>query len=441
MDKKIKKKSWRKLDNSAKIFPLQESNKYSTVFRYSVVLKENIDKEVLEKAVEKALITYSEFKVRLKRGSFWYYLETNPKKVIIKQELYYPCKKIDPAYNNGYLFSVTYFERKINIEIFHSLTDGNGGLIFFREIVYNYLDIKHKKLLDKEERRARKIELDTEDSYIANYDKKSKKSKENKRAYLLKGKELKFNQVSVNHLLIDADNLKSECTKYNLSTTQYLTSVLIWSIYNANVLKYTGIFKNKKPIKVCIPVNLKKYYRSKTMSNFFSYISVDTEMNTCISFEEITKFVRSEFEKKLAEDEILKTMSDSVKIGKNIFVSSIPLFLKRIIIRSIYKEIQKYLSITYSNIGRIGIIGKYQEYIDYFLFLIAPEHIEKIKCSSCTYTNKVIFTFTSILNDNSIEKYFYDFLKSQNVKVEVESNQILDSIENGEKDDISQKNS
>ena len=264
----IKNKKWRKLDNSAKIFPLSESNKYSTVFRYSVVLKENIDKSVLEKAVEKALIRYKEFKVKMKSGFFWYYLEENLKKVIVKEEIYFPCKKIDTVYNNDYLFSVTYFERKINIEIFHSLTDGNGGLIFFREIIYNYLEMKHNELLDKDERKIRKVEFDTEDSYLANFDKKLKKNCGNKRAYLLKGKELKFNQVSVNHLIINNIDLKKECNKYDLSTTQYLTSVLIWSIYNANVLKYKKKI-NKKPIKVCVPVNLKKYFKSKTMSNFF----------------------------------------------------------------------------------------------------------------------------------------------------------------------------
>ena len=435
----IKNKKWRKLDNSAKIFPLSASNKYSTVFRYSVVLKENIDKSVLEKAVEKALIRYKEFKVKMKSGFFWYYLEENLKKVIVKEEIYFPCKKIDTVYNNDYLFSVTYFERKINIEIFHSLTDGNGGLIFFREIIYNYLEMKHNELLDKDERKIRKVEFDTEDSYLANFDKKLKKNCGNKRAYLLKGKELKFNQVSVNHLIINNIDLKKECNKYDLSTTQYLTSVLIWSIYNANVLKYKKKI-NKKPIKVCVPVNLKKYFKSKTMSNFFSYISVDADMNTCISFDKITNLVRKDFVKKLSEEEILKTMSSNVKVGNNVFISFIPLFLKKIIIRSIYKEIQKFSSITYSNIGKVGIIGKYQDYIDYFLFLIAPEKIEKIKCSSCTYIDKLIFTFTSIINDNSIEKYFYNFLKKQKIEVKVESNQILDSIENGDKYDISEKN-
>ena len=150
--------------------------------------------------------------------------------------------------------------------------------------------------------------------------------------------------------------------------------------------------------------------------------------------------MKNEFERKLTEEEILKTMSGTVRIGNNIFISFIPLFLKIIIIRSIYREIQKYFSITYSNVGKVGIIKKYQDYIESFMVLIAPEHVEKIKCSSCTYMDKVIFTFTSVLNDNSIEKFFYDFLKEQNVKVEVESNQVLNSIEDGEKNVISAKN-
>ena len=74
MSKKEKKNTWRKLDNSAKIFPLQESNKYSTVFRYSVVLKEDVDKKILEKAVDNALNRYKEFKVKLKRGIFFFFL-------------------------------------------------------------------------------------------------------------------------------------------------------------------------------------------------------------------------------------------------------------------------------------------------------------------------------------------------------------------------------
>ena len=60
--------------------------------------------------------------------------------------------------------------------------------------------------------------------------------------------------------------------------------------------------------------------------------------------------------------------------------------------------------------------------------LIAPEPVEKIKCSACTFEDKMVFTFTSILNDNSIEKRFYEFLKEQGIKVEIESNGVLDEF-------------
>ena len=124
----------------------------------------------------------------------------------------------------------------------------------------------------------------------------------------------------------------------------------------------------------------------------------------------------------------MKTMSTNVKIGNNFLIKSIPLFLKKILVRLSYIEIRKYTTITYSNIGRIGIIGDYKKYIDYFLMLIAPEPVEKIKCSSCTFEDKMVFTFTSILDNNEIEKEFYEFLKERKIKVKIESNGVLDDI-------------
>lgn len=55
---------WRRLDNSAKIFPISGGKKYSTVFRLSVILKENVQPEILKQAVQLALERYKSFKVR-----------------------------------------------------------------------------------------------------------------------------------------------------------------------------------------------------------------------------------------------------------------------------------------------------------------------------------------------------------------------------------------
>ena len=445
---------WRKLDNSAKIFPLSAGKKYSTVFRISAVLKEKINPKILEKAVDIALEKYDSFKVKMKYGFFWYYLEQNNKEPIIEEEKDYPCKYIEPSKNNDYLFKVTYFDTKINIDIFHVLTDGGSGVVFFREMIYTYLELLHPTVFNANERLTRKIDYNTEDSYLKNYMKNSKGKSSSKKAYILKGKKIRLGAISAIHEIIDITDLKKECEKYGATVTQYLTAVLIYSIYEANYKKT----KSKKPIKVCIPVNLKKYFPSKTMSNFFSYITLEENMKKLIEksksnqtenkeekeilnyedenyllnnnklFDAIVDFVKNDFKAKLTEEEIIKTMSANVKLGTNIFIKVIPLELKKALVRLSYLEIRKYTTITFSNIGRIGIIGKYKDYIEEFLMLIAPEPVEKIKCSGCTFEDKMSFTFTSILNDNNIEKTFYRFLKSRGIKIQIESNGVLDDI-------------
>lgn len=418
--KRENKLTWRRLDNSAKIFPMSTGEKYSTVFRISTVLKEDIQPEVLQKAVIKSLEKYEAFKVRMRAGLFWYYLEENNKQPIVEEEKDYPCKYINPRRNRGYLFKVTYYKNKINIDIFHSLTDGNGGTTFFKEIVYTYLEMCYPEDLKQENRKTRKIEYDIEDSYIKNYNKKINTNVPNPRAYELKGKKIKLGAISAIHQIIDLEQLKKECEKYNVTVTQYLTAVLMYAIYKEN-------YKSKKPLRVCIPVNLKKYYPSKTISNFFSFIMLDGKKKQD-NIEEIITLVKKEFKEKLAEEEILKTMSGTVKLGNNIFIKIIPLALKNIIVRLAYLEIRKHSTITYSNTGRVGIMGEYQKYIDYFMILISPDPVEKIKCSSCTFENKIVFTFTSILNNSKIEKAFYEFLKNKGIEIKIESNGVLDDI-------------
>ena len=419
--------TWRRLDNSAKIFPLSTGKKYSTVFRLSVVLKENIQLDILQKALVETLEKYQSFKVKIKKGFFWHYLENNTKMPKVEEEKDYPCKYVDPTLNRGYLFKVTYFKNKINIDIFHALTDGNGGTVFFRELVYTYLEMCHLDELKSENRTPRKIDdYNTEDSYIKNYDKKSKQNTNNPKAYKIKGKQLKLGAVSCIHQIINLEQLKAETQKYDVTITQYLTAVLIYSIYKENYVRNNG----KKPIKMYIPVNLKKYFPSKTISNFFSYITLSAQMNAVKldSFEEVLGFVKKEFEQQLTEKEIVKIMSNNVKLGINIFIKTIPLILKIMIVRLAYIEIRKYSTTTYSNIGRIGVIGDYQKYIDYFLIAIAPDPFERIKCSSCTFENNMVFTFTSIINDNKIEEGFYRFLKEKGIEVKIESNGVLDDI-------------
>lgn len=142
-------------------------------------------------------------------------------------------------------------------------------------------------------------------------------------------------------------------------------------------------------------------------------------------FDNILQFVKGKFQEKLKKESIGKTMSATVKWGNNILIKLIPLVLKNVIIKISYAEIRKYTTTTFSNVGRINVLPEYKKYINKFLFLLAPEPVEKIKCSACSYDNKLAFTFTSILQDTSIERAFFNHFEQQGMAVEIESNGVV----------------
>lgn len=62
----------------------------------------------------------------------------------MEREAVCPCRYIDPHSHQLFLFRVSYFERKINLEVFHALTDGLGGMNFLKALVCEYLRLKRE---------------------------------------------------------------------------------------------------------------------------------------------------------------------------------------------------------------------------------------------------------------------------------------------------------
>ena len=138
---------WEKLDNTANLFPAIATQNMTNVYRISVTLKEEVQGAVLQLALDKVLERFDTFRVRMRKGIFWYYFETNTKSApTVYQENDYPCRYIEPYENNNYLFRVTYYKKRINLEVFHVLADGMGGMNFLREITYQYLRLIHKEI-------------------------------------------------------------------------------------------------------------------------------------------------------------------------------------------------------------------------------------------------------------------------------------------------------
>ena len=99
----------------------------------------------------------------------------------------------------------------------------------------------------------------------------------------------------------------------------------------------------------------------------------------------------------------------NIKLGNNIGVKLIPLFLKKPIVKISYIEIRKYSTTTLSNIGKVNVLPEYQKYIDNFLFLIAPDRGEKKKSSTNSYKENKNITNTSIIKNSGLDNNLLEY--------------------------------
>ena len=150
-EKKPKKKrlriqgaAWRRLDNTAKLFAAVSGEDLSSVFRISAVLKEKVDPELLQRALVRTLLEFENFRVKLRKGFFWYYFETNNRNPGVEEEQSAPCRFIDPHRGARFPFRVSYYGCRINFEVFHGLTDGLGALRFASRLTEHYLELVKK---------------------------------------------------------------------------------------------------------------------------------------------------------------------------------------------------------------------------------------------------------------------------------------------------------
>lgn len=412
---------WDKLDNTANLFPVIAGESMSNVYRISVTLTELVDHELLQEALDIVLPKFDGFNLRLQKGIFWYYFEENgnpaPK---VKEENTYPCRFIVQNKNKHYLFRVTYFKYRINLEVFHVLTDGMGGINFLKELTYQYLRLCHPEIREKVGDDLNcGTSLNREDSFIKNYRKSSCKPYQTQKAYLVKGEKLLPGEFGVMHGYMKIPALKEVCHKYGVSINEYLVGVFVYSVYQ-ECLK--GM-PSDKPIRVAVPVNLRPYFASNTTKNFFVMVSAEFHpTKEDYTFEEILQTVRESLKAQINKENLEKLFSYNVSNEKVWIARIAPLFLKNLAMKIVYTQSALANTTTITNIGNIGVEDVYKPYIEMFHAFLAMSKGQHIKGTICSYDDTLVFTFSYDLQDTGIQKVFFRKIAADGIEVQLDSN-------------------
>lgn len=430
----IERGKWRKLDNTAKLFAAVAGEDMANVFRFSVSLKEAVRPWILEQALGEVLEEFGSFKVKLRRGFFWNYFEINNKKPIVEKESNYPCKFIDPHGSHKYLLRVSYYKNRINLEVFHALTDGMGAVNFMRRLAERYLELTFSKenetgradkgeKWDKERDQELKEAQRREDGYLRYYKKHLKRHYESERAMDLRGEILPLDSQSVVHGYLDLAAVKALCKREGTSLTKYLTALLIWSLIQI----YGGEGPLKKAVAVNLPINLRSFFDSETMANFFAVTNIAWPSgNQPENFEQVLIETSRQMDEKIVKEKLEETISYNVSNEKKWYVRIAPLFIKNIIMEIIFMRSSRAYTLTLSNLGQVKVRHDIAPLIENFKVILGVSARQKMKCGVIAFEDTLCITFNSVLNDTKLSDYFFGFLKEKGAAAELESNGLVD---------------
>lgn len=415
---------WFKIDNAGKLFPIITGKLRASYFRLSIVLKETIDPVVLQRAAEKTLFRFPNFNTRLRKGLFWYYLENQSKLFKVQPDPNMFGTNPRPNDRFKHLIEIYYHRQRISIEVFHSITDGRGGMEFLKTLTLAYLREKGYAV-DAEgiifDANDQVTNAELEDSFATKVTKGNGIFLPTENAFHLKGTYFEHTGHYLTHLHLSTKELIAVAKAKQTTITGLFATMLILILIQKQEALHP---KKRKKIILSIPVDMRKYIPSKTMKNFVMTINIGSLFKPNATFQEVLDVVNQQLKKGQQLEILAPQIRANLKVEQMLLLRFIPLFIKRWVIKFVFNRVgENALSIVMSNLGKIEMPQSTQSFIDHFDFTLCATPILPINVAMATFLDQLVITFSRIIDDRSFIQAFVNMLvKDLNVNVKASGN-------------------
>ena len=427
MKKKITKPLlWVRLDNAAKIYPAARRRNWSNVYRQSVTLFEEVDVAVLKSALHVTIKRFPTIGARLRKGLFWYYLQQVETTPDIQEEYSYPIVYMSKEETRKCAFRVIAYKNRIAVEFFHALTDGNGALVFLKNLVAEYLEQRHGIAIPFEngivDRKQPPQAEELEDCF-PKYAGKVHASRKDTNAWHMSGTANKGGFLNMTCFKIPVKEALDLAHQYNVTLTAFFSAVMMLALLNLQNEKNPSV-KNQKLIKLLIPINLRQLFPSKTLRNFAMYTipEIDPRLGE-YTLEEICKIVHHKMGLEFTAKHMSSVIATNVHDEQNPLVRLIPLPLKNAVMKAIFDSVgEKKACLALSNLGKIAIPENMAAYIERFDFILGVQAAAPYNCGMLSYGDTLYINFIRDIKEAELERHFHAVLQQLELPVTVECN-------------------
>ena len=429
-----RKLRWMKLDNAAKIFPASRRRHWTNVFRLSADLTEQVDPRVLQSALDVTARRFPSVAVRIRRGVFWYYLEEIRCAPRVRQDCDMPLQRMPFDDIRHCAFRVLYYQNRIAVEFFHAVTDGTGGLIFLKSLLAEYLTQRYRLTIPAEkgvlDRLEEPREGELEDSFLR-YSGDYAASRRGERAYDIKGELEPDRFLHLTCGRIPTEQILSLAKQYGVSLTVLLAGVMVQAIDQIQ-REHCRRPSRYRPIKIALPVNLRKLFPSETLRNFVLVTNVGINPREGeYTLPEILTRIKHQMGIEITPQHMRAEMTVNVNDEKNPFMKVVPLFLKNWVMRLVFDTVGEVRSsLSLSNLGAQALPEPMQEYVTRLDFIIGTQSCSPYNCGVIGYGDEIAINIVRNTVHPELEHAFFTRLVKLGLKVTIESNQREDKEEN-----------
>ncbi len=417
---------WYKLDLSAIVYPTLQRRDFSSVYRLSVVLKEEIRPDVLQKALDLTLPRFPTYKAAIRKGLFWRYLEPNNRPgPFVQEDVKNPCQPMHFKANHRYLVRVYYFRNRIALEAHHSLGDGTGGMCVLQTMTAVYL-----RLLGHEEIENGGYVLDIngvpdeeelEDAYMRYANAKVCPPRIQEKAYRVRGTAEPFYTLNIIDGIMSVSEVAAVAKRYHATITEYLNAVLLYALLTK---QQEEPHLRLRPVKIAMPVNLRRFFPTITLRNFITmiYPGVDPRLGE-YTFEEIVVQVHNYMRYYINEKLLRGDITTNAATQRNPLIRVVPLFLKDLVVRTFYTRVQdRNSSAGLTNMGALQVPEGMKPYIERFDIYMGQPFSRRTNCAIISFEDILTVNFASSIIEADVERYFFRRLVKDGIHVKIESN-------------------
>ena len=421
-----RKLKWMQLDNAAKIYPAAATARWNNIYRLSATLKEDVDRNILQSALDVTVRRFPSIAVKLKRGVFWYYLEEIAHAPDVQDEKSYPLARMPFDDIRSCAFRVIIYKKRIAVEFFHALTDGNGGLIFLKTLVAEYLTQKHGIYIPPTHGVLDRLEEPKPEELEDCYPKHKAivgKSRNESDSYRILGELEDDDFCHVTTFIIKSREILDLAHKNGVTATAALAAAFIKASIN---LQNEDVRKPKhlKKVKVLIPVDLRRIYNRRTLRNFALYTTpgVDPKLGE-YSFEELCKIVYHRMCLDISEKNMSARIYTNVKDEENMILKLTPLFLKNIVMKTVFMMFgEKKSTFSMSNLGLVKLPDPMNDYVDRFDFILSVQSNAPYNTSIISYKDDLNISIIRNIKEPRLERAIHRVLRECGIHTKVESN-------------------